>query len=62
MNGLFEIKSDTGVITIMSDIDREDLLGVGAAVELTVKVTNVPHLYYPINTIRTVGVDASFYI
>lgn len=47
MNGLFEIKPDTGVITIMSEIDREELLGVGAVVEITVKVTNVPHLYKP---------------
>lgn len=49
MNGLFEIHPDTGVVTVMDNIDREDLLDVGATVKLTVKVTILPTLYQPYN-------------
>lgn len=45
MNGLFEINSGTGVVTVMTDLDREALLGIGATVKLTVKVTVVPTVY-----------------
>ncbi|XP_058262193.1 cadherin-related family member 2 [Hemibagrus wyckioides] len=39
INGLFQIHPDTGVVTVMSDTDREDLQDVNALVQLSVKAT-----------------------
>ncbi|KAK3520549.1 hypothetical protein QTP70_026152 [Hemibagrus guttatus] len=39
INGLFQIHPDTGVVTVMSDIDREDLQDISALVQLSVKAT-----------------------
>ncbi|XP_047657229.1 cadherin-related family member 2 [Tachysurus fulvidraco] len=39
VNGLFQIESDTGIVRVMSDIDREALMDIEAIVKLTVKAT-----------------------
>ncbi|XP_026993880.2 cadherin-related family member 2-like [Tachysurus fulvidraco] len=39
VNGLFQIESDTGIVRVMRDIDREALMGIKAIVQLTVKAT-----------------------
>lgn len=39
VNGLFKIDQNTGQVSILKDIDREDLLDHDAVVTLTVKVT-----------------------
>lgn len=41
MNSLFEIDQDSGIVSVMGEIDREDLLDFGAVVTLTVKVTSL---------------------
>ncbi|TSK87405.1 Cadherin-related family member 2 [Bagarius yarrelli] len=59
VNGLFQIHPDTGVVSVMSDIDREALLNISAIVQLSVKATeanlDVNGVYA--NTISTLSIQ-----